>query len=326
MARGASQKIKLMYLAEIFRTKTDEMHPLSMKDIIILLTDKGISAERKALYDDIELLKTEFDMDICDRREGSVTVYYLGSDKFELAELQLLADAVACSKFITEKKSNELIRKIGSLTSEYQARSLRRNVIVANRAKTVNEKIYYNIQAIYDAIEHNKQISFLYFTYDIFGNKIFKSDGRRYVMSPYTLAWEDENYYCIGYYEKYGNISNFRVDRMSDIKLSEDDIIKDKSFKIADYQKKVFGMFRGENVKAKIRFDDSLVTVIMDKFGSDCTMKRYDKTSFYITRDINESPTFYAWLSTFGDKAEILSPQSLKDGMKAHLTAALSKL
>lgn len=326
MPRSYGQKVKLLFLADIFRRETDEQHPITIKDIIARLDENGIPAERKSLYNDIDMLNESYGMDICAVREKSTTKYFLANRDFQLPELQLLADAVACSKFITESKSKELIGKIEKLTSVYQARALGRSVIVANRVKTINEKIYYNIQALHEAIQAGRQISFLYFSYDIKKNKVYKRNGERYVMSPYSLAWEDENYYCVGYYETYSCISNFRVDRMEDIQCTDMKIKEDCSFNITEYSRRVFGMFRGETVRAKLKFDNSLTGVVMDKFGTDITMHRIDDNSFYISHDINVSPTFLAWMFTFGDKAAIMSPESLKNSMREHIASVLSTL
>lgn len=326
MPRSQGQKLKLLYLADFFRRETDEQNPKTMKDIIARLADFDVSAERKALYDDIVLLRDSYGMDICSVREQNTTKYFLASSDFQLPELQLLADCVACSKFITANKSKELIDKIGKLTSVYQARALERSVIVANRVKTINEKIYYNIQTLHEAIKSGRQISFLYFSNDIKGKKVYKRGGERYIMSPYSLAWEDENYYCIGYYKTYQSISNFRVDRMEDIQCIDEPIIMDKSFNITEYSKKVFGMFRGESVRAKLQFDNSLTNVVMDKFGRGVTMHKVDENSFYISYEINVSPTFLAWMFQFGDKARIISPESLKNEMREHIKSVLSGL
>ncbi len=326
MPRSANQKMKLLYLADIFRRESDEQHPLSVKDIISRLAELGIEAERKTVYSDVEALEL-YGMDICRAGGSSSTGYYLGEGDFQLAELQLLADAVACSKFITEKKSVELIKKIEKLTSGYQARALDRTVIVANRVKTINERIYYNIQTLHEAIQQGVRISFLYFGYDMSKKKRYRSDGARYEMSPYTLAWEDENYYCVGWYGKYGKISNFRVDRMEDIRLTEQPAEKpDSGFSITDYSRRVFGMFSGDMVKADIKFDSSLVSVVMDKFGSDIRIKKLDADSFHITVDVNVSPTFFSWLFQFKGKALILGPESLKERYREHITEVLSAM
>ena len=319
MPRSAGQKVKLLYLEKIFREESDEAHPLTVNDIIAKLAKNDISAERKAIYADIEVLRDIMDMDICTARNGSQTAYYLASDTFQFEELQLLCDAVACSKFITEKKSRELINTLSHLTSNFRARELQRNIIVANRVKTVNERIFYNVQAIHNAIDSGKKITFRYFRYDIKKNKVYKSDGR-YTLSPYSLAWEDENYYCIGYYEKYDSISNFRVDRMEDVEVSDEAAEKNKEFSIGEYSRKVFGMFAsGKTEMVKLCCDNSLTSVIMDKFGSDIVMHKADDSHFFISKEINVSPTFFGWLFQLGDKVSIVSPESLRSECREYI-------
>lgn len=317
MARSSNQKQKILYIEKMFREESDELHPLTVNMIIEKLDKLGVAAERKAIYSDIELLRDVIGMDICNDKNK---YYYLASRDFEFEELQLLADAVACSKFISEDKSRELVGKISHLSSDFQANDLQRSVIVANRVKTVNKKIYYNINKIHEAIKNGKQITFRYFNYDIHKKKVFRNSDGRYKMSPYHLAWEDENYYCIGYYEKYGTISNFRVDRMEDVEVSEEDTVLSKDFALAEYTRKIFGMFAGkETVRVKLRFDNSLTSVVMDKFGSDITMHKFDESNFCISKDVNVSPTFYGWLFQLGKKAEILEPLSIRQEFIAYI-------
>lgn len=326
MPRSSGQKLKLLYLADIFRHETDEAHPISVNEIIKKLKANGISAERKAIYTDIETLRDDYGMDICERREGNSAMHFLGSGEFQLPELQLLADAVACSKFITDKKSTELIKKIGLLASRYQSSALQRNVIVANRVKAINESIYYNIQTIHEAINSGKKITFRYFRHNLKKQKVYKYGDERYEMSPYTLAWEDENYYCIGFYDRRGGISNLRVDRMEDIKVSDQPAFEDKSFNISEYTKKVFGMFAGEMVRANITFDNSLLDVVMDKFGTDITLHKVDDEHFSVSREVSMSPTFYAWMFQFGVKAKITAPDRLIDAYKDYIKTVLSSM
>ena len=326
MPRSSGQKLKLLYLADIFRYETDEEHPLSVKQIIEILGQKGVSAERKAIYTDIEALCDEYGMDICSTREGNETKHYLASADFELAELQLLADAVACSKFITQKKSRELIKKIEKLTSRHQANVLQRNVIIANRAKTINEKVYYNIQTIHEAIKRGKKITFRYFRHNMRKQKEYKYDGELYVMSPYTLAWDDEKYYCIGFYDRRNSVSNFRVDRMEDVAISDERAEKDKSFNISEYSKKVFGMFGGELVRATLIFEKFLLDNVMDKFGTDVTIHKVDDNHFSVSREVSMSPTFYAWMFQFGENARIEGPDTLIDAYKKYVKKVLKSI
>ncbi len=324
MARSSGQKLKLLLLADIFREKTDEEHPVSLQELMTELENNGIAIERKSMYSDINLLTDEYGMDICRRREGNTTYYFLASREFEIPELQLLADAVACSKFISEKKSRELIDKISKLTSKSQASVLKRNVIVANRVKNENERIYYNIQNIHEAIEKGSAISFLYFTYDIRKNKKYRREKQRYIMSPYSLAWENESYYCIGHHHLRGTLSNFRVDRMEDVKLCDEPFVKDPSFNLTEYSRRVFDMFAGKTVRARLVFDNSLTGAVMDKFGKSVTMYKVDDEHFYISKDVSESPTFFAWMFQFGGKARIDGPEELKTAMKEHINKVMA--
>ncbi len=328
MARSSGQKLKLVYLADIFKEKTDEMHPMSLQQLIGELENRGVAAERKSIYTDIEALCDEYGMDICKRREGNTTYYFLGSRDFEMPELQLLVDAVACSKFISADKSRILIDKISRLAGEHQAKALKRNVMVANRVKNENEVIYYSIQRIHEAIEEGRAISFLYFDYDIRKNKKYRRDKKRYVMSPYSLAWENESYYCIGYHHARQTISNFRVDRMEAVEISNEIfVLKDgKPFDVTEYSKKVFDMFAGETVRAQLVFHNSLINNVIDKFGKSVTMRKVDDEHFCISKDVNVSPPFFAWIFQFGSKAKIEGPESLKEKMREHIQKAIDSM
>jgi predicted DNA-binding transcriptional regulator YafY len=219
LAKRSNQKLKVLYLLKILLENTDEENGMTVKDIIAELDRYGIPAERKSIYSDIEALQF-FGVDIVTKRTRT-TEYYIANRFFEMPELKLLVDAVQCSKFITHKKSEELIRKLSSLTSRHQSKLLQRQVYVANRVKTMNESIYYNVDRLYSAIAQNKQISFQYFQYTVDKKKKFRKDGERYITSPYALSWDNENYYLITFSEKYQDFTHYRVDKMSDIKITK---------------------------------------------------------------------------------------------------------
>lgn len=323
MPRSSNQKARLLYLAQIFDEQTDENHRLTLIQLSEKLGSMGISAERKTLYDDIEQLCT-YGLPVETVRDGKSTSYYLSERIFELPELKLLADAVACSRFITEKKSQSLIKKIESLASNYQARELSRHVIVSNRVKSMNECIYYNIDIIQSAIDENRKINFCYFTYDCRKKKQYRSDKADYVFSPYALAWEDENYYCVGFYEKYNSISSFRVDKMENIRLSDQKRIINEKFSIADYSRRAFGMFSGEECFVRIKFANYFANAVIDRFGKDTLFEITDEEHFQINVRVVVSPPLFAWLFQFGTDAEIISPESVREEMqKRALEAAL---
>ena len=317
MTSTSNLKIKPLYIMKILMEKTDEHHPITVNEIIEELAKYDISAERKSIYSDIELL-TSFGIDIiCEK--GRANKYFVGSRDFELPELKLLVDAVQSSKFITHKKSEELIKKIEKLTSIHEAKELHRQVIVADRVKTMNESIYYNIDEIHKAIQQNKQVRFKYFDYNLDKQIEYRRDGEWYYASPYALTWSDDNYYMIAYYERYNDISNFRVDRMAAIQMVKEERIMcedTENFNVADYSKKFFRMFSGEMETVKLQFDNSLINVVIDRFGRDIVINKQDDDHFTITADVVATNTFLGWLFMFGDKVKILSPKHLINDMK----------
>lgn len=322
----SSRKLKLLYLYKILWENTDEEHTITVNELISRLKEYGVLAERKAIYADIELLK-QFGLDIICEKERA-NKYFVGARDFELPELKLLVDAVQSSKFITYKKSRELIKKIENLCSNHEAKTLNRNVVVADRIKTMNESIYYNVDVIHSAIQENKQIKFKYFEYTVDKKIKFRRNGQYYVASPYALSWSDDNYYLIAYYQRYNDISNFRVDRMKSIEMIDEKrkITKEfKNFNIAEYSNKIFNMYSGEIESVKLQFDNSLINVVMDRFGKDVVIQNRDEDCFCILVDVITTNTFLGWLFMFGDKVKIISPDSLKVKMKenAKLIAGL---
>lgn len=312
MAKSEKQKLKLLYLKKIFEEKTDENHILTIADIIDELKLYDVEAERKALYNDIKLLQ-DFGLDIVSVR-GKSYGYYLASRDFEIPELKLLVDAVQSSKFITHKKSNELIKKIEGLASTYDANSLQRSVYVVNRIKTANESIYYNVDSICAAINENSKISFKYFEWNTKKEKQFRRNGERYIVSPWSLTWDDENYYLVAYETETDMIKHYRVDKMVNIeseKASRDGKNAFKEFDMALYAKKVFGMFRGEEETVTLRCSRELIGVIIDRFGKDITIFPDDNEHFKVNVNVAVSPVFLSWVFEFGDKMAIVSPRSV---------------
>ncbi|KJS18745.1 MAG: hypothetical protein VR72_21240 [Clostridiaceae bacterium BRH_c20a] len=312
MAKGSNQKLKILYLMKILLEKTDEENTMTVNEMIAELDKYGIAAERKSIYDDLEALR-HYGIDITSRKTRT-TDYFVGNRLFELPELKLLVDAVQCSKFITHRKSNELINKIESLASKYQAMLLQRQVYVANRVKTVNESIYYNVDKLHTAIAENKQVYFRYFEYTVNKEKKFRKDGGKYRVSPYALSWDDENYYLITFSEKYGDFTHYRVDKMTDIEITDEVRAKlpdDEHFNVADYSKKVFNMFGGEEETVRLQFDNSLVNVVIDRFSKDIPIEKVDENNFVIRIKVAISSAFFGWVFQFGNKVKILSPESV---------------
>lgn len=325
MPRSQSQRAKLLYLQKIFLKRSDEEHRLSRDELMQMLAEYGAEIERKTLYTDIETLR-ETGMDIIlDNSSPRDCRYYLGSRDFELAELQLLANAVACSKFITDRKSRQLIEKISTLASVYNGSAIKKEVIVSDRVKAKNEHIYYNIDKIQDAIAKNVKIKFKYFGYNEKKQKVYHNDKSDMVISPYCLTWKDENYYCVGYYEKYNTIVNFRADKMEHVSVTNEKSIQTEGFNASEHSRKLFGMYGGTEDRVTLRFENKLAGVVLDRFGMDELLLADGDEHFTLCESVVISPIFYGWLTQFGGGVEIIKPQRVRDDYKKFLLSAAEK-
>lgn len=320
MARGNNQKLKLYYLAKILLEQTDEEHGLTMPQIIEELEKYDVSAERKSVYSDFDVLEDAFGLEVICVQEGRHHLYHVGSRRFELAELKLLVDAIQSSKFITLKKSKELIAKLESLASKHEAKELQRQVFVQNRIKTMNESIYYSVDAINSAITNNHMVAFRYFNWNIKKEMELRHDGKVYQISPWALTWDDENYYMIGYDSEADKIKHYRVDKMVGIEETEEKREGRKlfrSFDLAAYAKKSFGMFSGEEEQVKLLVDNSMAGVIIDRFGTDVTFLPKDKKSSYVMVSVSVSDAFFGWVFGLGGGVKIAGPAAVSKKAKA---------
>ena len=320
-------KPRILYLLRILEQYTDEEHPLTTKQLIDKLQDEyGISAHRTTLTKDIAALQ-EFGVDIV-TVHSTQSKYFIGSRKFELPELKLLIDAVESSRFITAKKSESLIRKIHTLTSQGQVSKLRRNNYVVDRIKPDNEQIYYIVDTINDAINEGKQISFQYYDYSGLKKKVLKNKGEIYKLSPYKLIWSGDYYYVIGYSEKKGNGINCRVDRIAAAPtiLSENAIPVPKDFDLENFTKEVFFMFSGDEVEVDLQCDNSLMKTMIDRFGENVKTLAYDMTSFRLITEVSVSPTFFGWVFGFDGKVKILGPKNVKEQYYKMISEAMNSL
>lgn len=308
MAKTEFTKLRLLAITEILQQETDENHFLKTGDIIEKLHTRGIEAERKSIYRDIETLQ-DLGWDILSSKKG----YCLASRTFELPELKLLSDAIQSSRSITEKKTYELLHKLETLTSRHNAQQLRRQLHLVGRPKAENEQIYYNVDALYDAIDKNNQISFRYLEWKPNGMREYRD--KIYTASPYALCWDSENYYLVAHTEDRGK-THFRVDKMAKIKLlgkprlNQDDY---RDLNMAQYSKQVFGMFGGEETMVRLWFPDNLADSAVDKFGSDIMMIPQPEGGFTITVPITVSPVFFSWVFSFAGRVKILSPENVKE-------------
>jgi len=316
MASSPNQRVKLLHLQKILLEKTDENNPISVPEIIIELKKRAIHAERKAIYTDIEILRNNgLDIEV---QKGRVPRYFIENRQFELPELKLLVDAVQSSRFITEKKSADLIAKLSSLTSQSQAVDLKRKIFVADRPKSFNEQSFYSVDAIHTAVNAEKKITFKYFDYNVEKKRVFRKKGALYEVTPITLCWDSDKYYLIAYNAEHDELRNYRVDRMSKVTISEaDGNDYDRSkFNASEHIKGMFGMYGGEVIRTTLSFENSFVNVVLDYFGKEINITPKDNGIFEITADITVSPVFFGWIFQFCGKAKILSPNSLADSMR----------
>jgi len=313
MPRLSNQKIKLVVLQRIFLEETDVNHPITMNQIIAKLSAKGISAERKSIYDDIETLRM-LGTDIKTVRSKS-TGYYVDKREFELSELKLLTDAVASSRFIPENQSNALMNKLSSLACVYDRPSLNRRVFVSNRSKNSRNDVLKTIDVLHDAMEKDLSVKFKYFSWTALKEKEYRRHGEFYHISPWALVWDDSCYYLIGYDNVINEIRHFRVDKMEKILLSSLSRQGKKEFKLFDinaYADASFGMFGGKPERITLRCSNRLANVMLDRFGKDTALLK-DGDGFKIAVNVIPGPVFLGWVLSFGGEVEILSPKAVSE-------------
>ena len=315
MPKSDNQKLKIFYILDYLEAYSNEKNPVRASDLISMLDRQwGIRCDRKTVYSDIAALQ-QYGVDIVSL-PGKNGGYYIASRNFELPELKLLIDAVQSSRYLTEKKSRELIEKLCSQCNEQDAKLMRRTVLVSGRVKSMNETIYYNVDAIQEAIAQNKQISFRYFDWDFGGKRKYRE--KEYLASPYGLCQDHENCYLLAFSNRYG-ITSYRVDRMTDIQLTEEARIPCPELTgkaLHDHANRLFQMYSGDALDVKMRFHRSLLNVVIDRFGKDTMLIPDGEDYFNFTVKVAISPMFLSWVIGFGAKAKILYPQSVVDACK----------
>ena len=324
MSRSGNQKTKLLVLYDLLLKKGDEEHPVSTPELIEALDRAGVAAERKSIYADMLALQ-EFGLDV-QFKKGKDAGWFVGERDFELPELKLLVDAVQSSRFISRRKSAALIRKLEGLSSEHQARQLRRQVYVDGRVKTENESVYYAIDKLHTAITGGKAVTFQYFDYDVKKEKVFRREGKRYMVSPYGLIWSDENYYLVGWEQGGTELRHYRVDKMSGLtvtKLDREGDASCKKFDLAEYGQKHFHMFSGKEAKVRLRCENALVNVMLDRFGMDAMLIPDGEDHFSLTVEAVVSPQFYGWLFGLGEQVELTAPDWAVEEYRERLHKAL---
>ncbi len=316
MAKGANQKKKLFCILELLKRDSDEAHPVSTERIVDYLASNDIGAERKSIYDDMRALQ-ELGYDVISAgRKG----YYLGGREFELAELKLLVDAVQSSKFLTEKKSRELIKKLEQFSSRYEAGKLQRQVHVIDRVKTMNESVLYSVDTLHEAIAENKTITFQYMKWNGKKELVPRHEGKRYCVSPYLLMWEEENYYLVAYDEEACGRRFYRVDKMADLKIEDNPRTHGDEFteNAALLSKKTFGMYDGKEERVRLSFEEPLLGVVLDRFGTDVILIEKGDGRYEVAADVQVSQQFFGWLCGVS-AVKLCGPEEVVELYKEHL-------
>ena len=324
---GEHQKLKMLYLMKIFSEETDDSNFLTLQQIIQKLKEYGVMADRKTLYVDFDELRS-FGVDIIMEKIGRNSFYHIGRRDFELPELKLLVDAVQSAKGLTDKKSSELIKKLESMVSKYEAGQLNRQVYIAGRVKTMNESVYYNIDTIHEAINADRQIRFKYFKWDLQKKMKLRKEGDWFRVSPWHLIWDNEYYYLIAYDNENNKIKHYRVDKMLKISLVDEQREgkeQYKKFDIARYTRGLFGMFGGEETKVTLEVHNSMVSVIIDRFGKDIYITPVDEDHFRTNVNVSVSSQFLGWIMSLGDKVRIVGPDEVVEQMKAEISRLMNQ-
>lgn len=325
MAKSSNQKLKILRLYSILFEKTDENHPLTTNELIAELEKYGITAERKSIYSDIEEL-IYYGLDIVKSGGKKNLAYYVGSRDFELAELKLLVDAVQSSKFISESKSNMLIKKLSQLCSRYESTALNRYVYVANRPKTINENVLYNIDSIHNALYEHKQIKFQYLEWNTSKRLVARKGGEDYIISPNALIWDDENYYLVGYDDAVSMTKHFRVDKMKNITILDVKSIKNgPEINPALYSGRRFGMYNGDAQSVNIKCPVDKIGILIDRFGKDITIKNDNLNYCTVRIDVVISKQFYGWFTGLGSDFTITGPVDVRNDYRDYLDKIVTK-
>ena len=328
MAKTATNhKQRILFLHDYLLKETDENHMVSLAEIQSVLSRANFDVERKTLYSDLAILE-DAGLDIIRTRlPNNSTVYYVGSRDFELPELKLLVDSIQSSRFITEKKTKNLIRKLEGLGSSHQASDLQRQVIVSGRVKNMNESVFYTVDGLSSAISNNHSVIFRYYEFNLDKERVFRKDGAYYHISPYALILDNENYYLLGYDDEDEVMKHFRVDKIAALQETKNKRKGSEVFKSIDlgkYTSMVFGMYHGETKQVRLIFANHLVGAAMDRFGKDIRITKEDDNFFSFLADVSVSPQFFAWIMSFGEEASILAPVEVREEYLDHIKKSVA--
>ena len=319
-------RIRILRILELLRTETDQDYPITIVEIVKLLNERwNLDAHRITVQKDIaSLMDAGYPIEAVRSTQNR---YYMTEQLFELPELKLLIDAVESGKFITEKKSRELTEKLTSLAVRSDRESLKRNISISDRVKTGNEQLYYIMDVLNEAINRKRKVGFLYFEYHAGKRKKLRNGGEPYILSPYTLTWNGDFYYVVGWSDKHEKIATFRVDRIDGVPeiLEEKAVRKPKQYSIGDFAEKAFQMFDREHATVELLCVNEAMNTVIDHFGTKIRTEQTDEDHFRFKAEVSLSPVFFAWVFQFGGMIEIVGPENVKSAYIEQLQKQLEK-
>lgn len=322
MKQEKAHKIKLVKILEILRQDSDEDNYIETTEILNKLSAQGIDCDRRTLYDDIEVLNDYGYEVLCEKRAGKANRYCIVDRSFDVPELRILMDAVQAASFITPKKTDRLIDKIADLGGSHRAELLKNNIINFNTTKHTNEQIFYSVSELERGIIEGKKVSFLYFDYNAKKEKVYRIEKRRYYVSPCATVFSNDNYYLITYSNRHDNLTNYRIDRMEDVRVEESDRVlpeNRKYFDMTKHKKEIFEMFGGEAKRVEIEFDEKLIGAVIDKFGEDARLLAMGDGKIKLIAEVQVSKRFFAWVCSFGREMKVISPFEVVEEAKEYV-------
>ena len=320
------KKLALLRIWQILLKHSDYDHPLTQEDIIdYLYKEYGIEMERKAIGKNIANLR-DAGIDVGSRRGGS----YIDSRDFEDSELRLLIDGVLQSKHITAKHSKDLIEKLCGLSNKYFKSHVKNVYSVNDWSKTDNQALFYNIDVIDEAIATGKMVEYDYNKYGV-DKKLHKSSFAR--LSPYQLILHNQRYYLMGYSSYWGNMTFHRLDRITNMRVSErpaTPISEVEGYERGiDYKQIASTMpYMYTDTPERIEFiaDERIVDQIVDWFGLDIKMSAIPDTTDKVKVDLFASPNAMEhWALQYLNYVEVMKPESLRERIKESLAEAMKR-
>lgn len=316
-------KLRPIYLMDILKERTDEDHYLTTSQLCAILKNEyGIETHRTTIKSDIEMLQ-QAGIGIQAVRSTQNQYNFIDRD-FDIAELKLLIDAVQSAKFITKTKSNQLVTKLTSLAGVNKARELKRNLVVDGKNKLENEQILLIVDAVNEAINLRRKIRFQKVEYNVKKERVLHHSGETYSFSPYSLVWDGDLYYVVGYSDKYQSIGSHRVDRIYQRPeiLNEAAVPAPLGFDVNKYINTTFRMYNAPRKEVELVCDNGVMDAIIDRFGPNVETYACDQQNFRVIAEVAVGTVFFNWVFGFGGRVRIKAPEDVKEKYKVQVQKA----